>query len=1207
MADERSRALQAVEKQLRESKESAKSLKDELLKIDDALKSLKDQAEKVKFDLGDINPKTIKDIDAINKKQKKGIDLAIKIERLNAQKERTQALANKREAQNIILQDRINKLSEKNAKAKQKEANAYNRLNKLTKEARDRARELAVQYGENDKRTQVAITRYEQLDNKLKEVNRTTSNGRRSFSELVDSNEKLSDSFAKSRTRLIGFIGLITGAISSLRGLFNISNEQDQINKRLTASFQLKGQALEDTRKKVQFLSQAYKKDLNEVIDTATVLTNEFKISQEEAFDLIGKGFEKGADVRGEFLEQLKEYSTQFVNVGLTAEEAIAVITQSENKGVFSDKGVDAIKEAGIRLTELPKSTSEALKAIGLSGEEIQRQITTGQKTVFEVTQEISREIAKLPPNATEVGQVLADVFGGAGEDAKGFVLELGNVSTELDELEDTTTEYEKAQQKVINQLIEYKEEIAQRTIPILKFLAENFRSIIAIVLRAIRIYAIFKISNSRLGKSVGVLGKEFIKSGGNIRKFVKNLKNAASGSKSAGVALRGMGKALKSISFTVAIDLAIQLATSLYDIASGAKAARIEQQLLDSANKSAQKNLDKIDEKIRKNFEGRIRDLDVELRTKKANAIEAGATAKELAKLEKDLDVERAERTKEIAETARKENVETENAKRRALRDTERLENLLTDLVRKRNNGTGLERISALRLLNAELEKAGVSTKGLSNDFKDVNKTINTVDNRLFKRSNRLKTELDVLRDSRIELSKQVEEYGLQLRETVNTEEDYSVSIEDNTDKIKKNNSELEKQLKLLTDVELALKEQNKIATENNSKQSEEELQQELDLVDKRLTERSTKITDAQRLEQISSKESNEQTLIAEIDSLLERRKILIAYGKDVTEIDNELANKRLALVDQISSYEELALQNQIDKEREALLERAEMREKWIQTGQNLLDEYYDRQIENQKELADANRRLSDQLSAEAAAGTIEAKDSIAEQKRLEEQALADKARLEREKQLLEKATSIILAFNNALSDPDNSVSDALLIAGTSSTALDFLVSSLTGFFHGTEDTGTGGGLKDKHGAITGYTHENERVLTKNDNLSLLERGLSNEQVAKYAIAYDDMQRAPLNYAGLIMQHAIVADPIYLERNRNIELERKVDQLTNSVSDFKKAVLNRPIPNSRIGEMFSSFMTFIDDDGKGNSKEYMVTKNPREKFGSTGSNKVNR
>ena len=245
---------------------------------------------------------------------------------------------------------RATKAARENIKATLDQGDAYETLKRDTNKAQLEFKRLATQFGVNSKEATEARQKFELLDQELREINNAAKDGRRDVGRYGDAIRGVRDTTLK-------WTAAITGAVFAVRGLFNAVNKQDQINKRLAASFDLTGEALENVSKKVEFLSRAYDTEVNEVIEAATSLTNEFGIESEKAFGLIEQGFAKGANVRGEFLEQLKEYSTQFVNVGLNAEQAIAVITQQENRGVFSDKGIDAIKEAGIRLTEMPKAT----------------------------------------------------------------------------------------------------------------------------------------------------------------------------------------------------------------------------------------------------------------------------------------------------------------------------------------------------------------------------------------------------------------------------------------------------------------------------------------------------------------------------------------------------------------------------------------------------------------------------------------------------------------------------------------------------------------------------------------------------------------------------------------------------------------------------------------------------------------------------------
>ena len=284
--------------------------------------------------------------------------------------------------------------------------------------------------------------------------------------EIGETEKKLGDLTNKTEKSGKGLGGLFKGVGESLKSMINpvtvitagviglaggYLSATKEINRLSKITKNLFGDTEDTTQvvKRAREFASVYDQDVNEGLKTANVLVKEFDISATKAYDLIEQGIRRGADLNGDFLDQLKEYSSQFISVGLNAEESIAIITQTVNRGVFSDKGVDLIKEAGIRLREMTPATKDALKAIGLNSTDIQKSIENGSKTMFEVIQEVSNKTKEYEGDLEKTGVVLADVFGGAGEDAGKFVLELGNVKTDLEDITDNTGEMENAQQGV--------------------------------------------------------------------------------------------------------------------------------------------------------------------------------------------------------------------------------------------------------------------------------------------------------------------------------------------------------------------------------------------------------------------------------------------------------------------------------------------------------------------------------------------------------------------------------------------------------------------------------------------------------------------------------------------------------------------------------------------------------------------------------------
>lgn len=206
---------------------------------------------------------------------------------------------------------------------------------------------------------------------------------------------------------------------------------------RLTQQFTGKsGDDLKAFRNEVQAVADSFSADFRETLIATNALSKQFGISANEALQLVKDGFLSGADANGEFLDTLKEYPAYFKEAGISADQFVAIVAQTNKMGIFSDKGVDAIKEANLRLREMTTATAAALDGIGISSEQVQKDLQTGAKTTFDVMRDISAKLNKLPDSATQVGTAIADIFGGPGEDAGlQYLRTLKDISTNMDEV----------------------------------------------------------------------------------------------------------------------------------------------------------------------------------------------------------------------------------------------------------------------------------------------------------------------------------------------------------------------------------------------------------------------------------------------------------------------------------------------------------------------------------------------------------------------------------------------------------------------------------------------------------------------------------------------------------------------------------------------------------------------------------------------------
>ena len=226
---------------------------------------------------------------------------------------------------------------------------------------------------------------------------------------------------------------------------------------RLTQQFTGKqGDDLKAFRNEVQVIADTFNADFKETLIATNALSQQFGIDASEAIKIVKDGFIAGGDANGQFLDTLKEYPAYFKEAGINADEFVAIIAQTNKAGIFSDKGVDAIKEANLRLREMTTATADALNGIGISSEQVQKDLQSGAKTTFDVMQEVSQRLNELPASSAAVGTAIADIFGGPGEDAGlQYLKTLKDIDTELNDVKKDSGELGKLQEEQLNSQLE--------------------------------------------------------------------------------------------------------------------------------------------------------------------------------------------------------------------------------------------------------------------------------------------------------------------------------------------------------------------------------------------------------------------------------------------------------------------------------------------------------------------------------------------------------------------------------------------------------------------------------------------------------------------------------------------------------------------------------------------------------------------------------
>lgn len=421
-------------------------------------------ATQLKRQIADINAELKKtaDVDEIKKLEKKLVDLKA-----------AQSLVND------VTREQV-KLRKEEIAGIDKSEGAYRRLSKELNDQRKRYKDLAAAEQASSQEARDLIVSIGQLDKKLKGIDANVGQFQRNVGGYT---EALSNFFPK----LSGTLGQVTGAIGGIQnGFANLSKssgalttglggigialtafqaiseivgsliEAARATKELSAQVtnftQITGDELEAVVATSQAIAITYGKNVDDIVVAANSASKALGISFAQALNVVEIGFRKGADAQGQFLDGLKEYSVQFRDAGLSAEDFLRVSIASANEGILSDKGLDAVKEFGLRIQEQTKSSRTALE--NAFGEEFTSQlfenINNGSVTSGQAFGLVTDKITETGIAGSQLQTVIADVFGAPGEDiGKDFLLTLGDVLQSTDDVTLSTNLYQKQQEEL--------------------------------------------------------------------------------------------------------------------------------------------------------------------------------------------------------------------------------------------------------------------------------------------------------------------------------------------------------------------------------------------------------------------------------------------------------------------------------------------------------------------------------------------------------------------------------------------------------------------------------------------------------------------------------------------------------------------------------------------------------------------------------------
>lgn len=249
------------------------------------------------------------------------------------------------------------------------------------------------------------------------------------------------------------YASIIALAGKVIAEIATIVRETNELRREMNAITGATGKALDEQVVKTKALSTTFQLENREVMLAANTLSKEFNISVSQALDQIKRGLVNGANVSGQFLDNIREYSTQFRAAGASAGDFIDLSIKAEKEGIFSDKGQDLVKEFGLRIREQTKATKDAMTAAfgPKFSQQIFKGINDGSLTTVQALQRVATKMDDTKVPANELQTVIADVFGGPGEDAGlRFIQSLGEVQAGLEGVTEEALSFKKAQDELL-------------------------------------------------------------------------------------------------------------------------------------------------------------------------------------------------------------------------------------------------------------------------------------------------------------------------------------------------------------------------------------------------------------------------------------------------------------------------------------------------------------------------------------------------------------------------------------------------------------------------------------------------------------------------------------------------------------------------------------------------------------------------------------
>jgi hypothetical protein len=211
------------------------------------------------------------------------------------------------------------------------------------------------------------------------------------------------------------------------------------------------GSQVEKITDDVKALADTYNVDFRDAINAVNTLMQQFGLTSDQAFSLVRQGLQGMIEGDGpKLLSMIQEYAPAFRDAGISASQLVAIIHNSEG-GIFTDSNMNAIVMGIKNIRLMTSATSEALKKVGIDGEEMTRKLNDGTMTIFQAMQLVLSKLEDTKSSSQAAGEVMQTVFGRQGVYAgTNLAKAINTLNLNLQDTKKQTGEYGEQMDKVV-------------------------------------------------------------------------------------------------------------------------------------------------------------------------------------------------------------------------------------------------------------------------------------------------------------------------------------------------------------------------------------------------------------------------------------------------------------------------------------------------------------------------------------------------------------------------------------------------------------------------------------------------------------------------------------------------------------------------------------------------------------------------------------